>query len=154
MNFDTSAKEQTGKGRDMQTSTASTAPSVSSGSTNTLPVKSSPVLNWTLQRLNRTWFLFEGQVLRIEKKAEDGASDEQWRAFLASNSIRLKNDDGSKPWGPLARRDFLNWLENEYPDRMPAFFDSKEAASKALEESKNTVSKEPESKSESEQTWK
>jgi len=71
----------------------------------------------------------------LEKKAPDGASDEQWRALIRTTGIRIKNDDPSKSWGPLARRDFLNWLENEYPDRMVALetllFDSPQAASKA-----------------------
>ncbi len=128
--------ERTEKGSDMQTSIKSTGPNETFGSTNTPPVK----LLWTLQRLNRTWFLFEGQALRIEKLAEDGATDEQWRGYLLSNGVRIKNT-GSKPLGPMARRDLLNWLENEHPDRMPLFFDSKEFALSALTESKTPVSR-------------
>lgn len=111
----------------MQNSMPSTAPSETSGSTksarNAQPVK----LTWTLQRLNRTWFIspLDGQAVRINHPLEDGATDEQWRALIRQ-SIRIRNDD--KPWGPLDRRDFLNWFENTHPDRMPRFFESKEEA--------------------------
>lgn len=70
----------------------------------------------------------------VEHPVSNGATDEQWRSLIRSTGVRIKNDN--RAWGPMARRDFLNWLENEYPDRMPAFFDSKEAASKWLEDSK------------------
>lgn len=122
----------------MQTSTPSIVPSATSGSTNSAqPAPAKPVtLNWTLQRLNRTWFVspLDGAVLRLEKKAPDGANDEHWRALIRTTGIRIENDDPSKPWGPQARRDFLNWLENEHSERMAALetllFDSPDAASK------------------------
>lgn len=53
----------------------------------------------------------------------------------------------SKPVGPMARRDLLNWLENEHPDRMPPLFDSKEGALSALTDSKKSVSNSEETES-------
>lgn len=78
--------------------------------------------------MQATWFICpsDEQIVRVEHPLDCGASDEQWRALLRSCGIRVKND--SKPWGPLARRDFLNMLENEHPNRMPPFFDSRQAA--------------------------
>jgi hypothetical protein len=80
--------------------------------------------------MNRTWFICptDGRPVRIEHPIEEGATDDQWRAFIRLTGIRMKND--TKPWGPLARRDFLNMLEDQYPERLARlrFFDSKEAA--------------------------
>jgi hypothetical protein len=70
----------------------------------------------------------------VEHPVSNGATDEQWRSLIRCTGVRITSKDDSKPWGPMARRDFLNWLENESPDRMPKFFDSHEAASKWLED--------------------
>jgi hypothetical protein len=74
----------------------------------------------------------------VEHPVSNGATDEQWRSLIRSTGIRIKSKNESKPWGPMARRDVLNMIENECPDRMPTFFESKEAASKWLEDSKRT----------------
>jgi hypothetical protein len=80
----------------------------------------------------------------VEHPVSNGATDEQWRALIRSTGVRMKND--TRAWGPMARRDFLNWLENDYPDRMPAFFDSKEAALKWLEHAKQKQEEETDEK--------
>ena len=121
-------------------SMASTAQSETSGSTKRASKEPEVSLNWTLQRLNRTWFIspLDEQIVLVEHPISNGATDEQWRSLIRSTGIRIKSKNESKPWGPMARRDFLNMIENECPDRMPTFFESKEAASKWLEDSKRT----------------
>ena len=115
------------KGSDTPTSTPSTEQGETSGLTDTAQSKPAP-LPWTLQRLNRTWCLCEDGVVRLEKKALDGANDEQWRSIIRTTGVHIKNDPSTRTWGPLARRDFLNFLEIEHPDRMIRVFDSREAA--------------------------
>lgn len=122
----------------MQNSMRNTARSETSGSSK--PIRQLP---WTLRRLNRTYFLTEDeQAVRIEHPIEEGATDEQWRSLLRSTGIAVRNDN--KSWGPQHRRDFLNWLETEHPDRMPRLFDSKEAAFEWLAQSKKSSSNEDE----------
>ncbi|MBF6606988.1 MAG: hypothetical protein IVW53_15585, partial [Chloroflexi bacterium] len=76
--------------------------------------------------------------MRIEHPLEDGATDDQWRALIRGTGVRIKND--TKPWGPMARRDFLNFLEEKYPNRMPQFFESKQEALQLLEENRKEIS--------------
>lgn len=72
--------------------------------------------------------------MRIEHPLEDGATDEEWRKLLRGAEITVRNDH--KSWGPQDRRDFLNWLEETYPEHMPRFFESKDAALTWFTESK------------------
>ena len=119
-------------------STANTARSETSGLTKRANGEQSVTLNWTLQRLNRTWFIspLDEQIVLIEHPVSNGASDEQWRSLVRGTGVRIKSKDDSRPWGPMARRDFLNMVENTCPNRMPRLFDSREAASKWLEDRK------------------
>lgn len=75
----------------------------------------------------------------VEHPISNGATDEQWRSLLRSIGVRMKNDN--RPWGPLARRDFLNTLEHERPDKYSKlqFFDSKEEAQIELNRKKISI---------------
>src|SRR5579872_2368928 len=84
-NCDTSKREQTGKESSIVNSIQNTARNETSGSGNTKPVERSK-MTWTLQRLNRTWFIspIDEQVVLVEHPLANGATDEQWRALLHS----------------------------------------------------------------------
>lgn len=96
--------------------------------------------------MNRTWFIcpLDGQAVRIDYPLEDGATDEQWRALIRTTGIHISNDN--RKWGPLSKCQLLNWIEANYPDRMPRFFDSKDAALAWFKESKKPVSNEEDNK--------
>jgi hypothetical protein len=68
----------------------------------------------------------------VEHPVANGATDEQWRALIQTTGIRIKSQDDTKPWGPMARRDFLNMIELTCPERMPRLFETHVAASQWL----------------------
>jgi hypothetical protein len=122
MNLDTLATEPTVVARP----TPSSTPNIEKKETDGL--EKQDILPWTLERLSRTWFLCEEEVLCLEEKASDGANDDQWRQLMASVHVRPKAGQEHREWGPVDRMNWLNWLETMYPGRMVETFTSKEVA--------------------------
>jgi hypothetical protein len=118
--------------------TASTEQNETSGSKKSASNEPSrqATLPWTLQRLNRTWFIspLDEHIVLVEHPVSNGATDAQWMALIRTTGVRIQSKDDAKPWGPMARRDFLNMVENTCPERMPQFFDTKEVAAQWLKE--------------------
>jgi hypothetical protein len=55
-------------------------------------------------------------------------------ALIRTTGVHIRSKDDAKPWGPMARRDFLNMVEYTCPERMPQFFDTQDAAAQWLKE--------------------
>lgn len=104
---------------------------------------------WTLLNLLATWFLSDsGEPLIVDPTAGNGATHEQWRELVKRTRVRIPPEQLAQPWGQMARRDFLNWCEDNLPvERRPALFASKEEALAAQNFSKLFEGEVSESKS-------
>lgn len=104
---------------------------------------------WTLLNLLGTWFLSDdGRPLIVDPTAASGASHDDWRELIKRTRVHIAPEQLVQPWGQMARRDFLNWCENNLSvDRRPALFGSKEEALAAWDFSRNFEGDGTESKS-------
>src|SRR5438552_28910 len=103
MSFATSTREPTGKERGIVNFTESTEQNETSGSKKSASNEPSrqATLTWTLQRLNRTWFIspLDEHIVLVEHPVSNGATDAQWRALIRTTGVRITSKDDARPWG-------------------------------------------------------
>ncbi len=104
---------------------------------------------WTLLRLLETWFLTDdGKAVIVDPTAGEGADHDEWRHLVRRTGVRIPTDELNAPWFQMARRDFLNWCEENLPEeKRPRLFASKQEALDWWNEQK--ISKDFESSEES-----